>query len=1130
MPKKLSVLLFIAFFSIIIVASVCKAEELDYQDSLKIEIKALCDSAKSIYGRGIFDSGIVLSQKAMELANQMTESKDSVMAVVNLTLAMGYSQNGELDKGEDALYRALNAYNRTDKSAKNLSAAINTALGNNYYALKKFKEAEIYFGKAYETLKNIDPPDSTNIGLTMMNLALVYRYLNRFEESEKFFTESRQILVKMIGPDHPLIGNNYNNHAILVKSQGDFARAAELQEKALEIKIKNFGENNVAVGKSLMNLANIYDNIGRYDGLEEMYSRAIDILENTLGEKHPHIVLAIYNLSNLKTKLGKTAEAESLAVAALEMAEEIYEPDHPFVALSMHRLGDVYFRQGRYSESARLENDALEIRKKALGEESEEVSESLNALSRIYRIQGEYEKAESLLVDALYISRKIFGDRHYHTAADLENLAIILKYQNKYNKADSLLKLALDINKEIYGDNNYKTAITILNLAQNYQAIGEYTEAESYANSALNIIVNAYGESGPLAIESYQTLGDIYLQQNKFVEAQHFAQKAYGFFKRTLGLQHPLMAESALLLGQIYAGMGHYDSCLTYYDTFVKSRNMFIDQVFSYSSTEQKLRWADRYPAIDKSLINIASETGHQDITNLAAEMILQGKAAVIDAIMTEKRTAFCARDDELMELIETRNDLGTKIANRVLAGLGQEDPSGRSDSLQILYTSLDSIEAEISRRCSAYSEVGKHERLLDKVSSRLSGNEVLLEFIRHADNNNHQIYSLFVLRRDTDPEIRYIGKAGVIDSLVYGVRRMLYDAGSLLNSPRIIFHEKELQEILSQLNNRILYFSEIADSNIDNVIIAPDGSLNLIPFEILYNDDLNRYIIEDYTISYLSSGRDILQMHYDGKPAGEIIMVANPDYNNESTGQSDKRTVARTFMISHSQTLNRGGNCFSNTFTPLRYAVQEISSIKNAFLDNSDLFISEYTGPDASEELLKYIVEPPAILHLATHGVFCESDINSDDNIYRNPLLRAGLALSGANRNNYSGDKFSDFEDGILTAFEVSGINLIGTRLTALSACETGLGEISAGEGVFGFRRAFQNAGSESILMSLWNVPDKETCSLMEYFYTGWMDDSSKRKALRNASLKLMHTTEQVYGHSHPYIWGGFVLLGNFY
>ena len=213
-----------------------------------------------------------------------------------------------------------------------------------------------------------------------------------------------------------------------------------------------------------------------------------------------------------------------------------------------------------------------------------------------------------------------------------------------------------------------------------------------------------------------------------------------------------------------------------------------------------------------------------------------------------------------------------------------------------------------------------------------------------------------------------------------------------------------------------------------------------------------------------------------------------------------------------------------------LEYGTDEYRAISNVLKDDSRISIELYNDSEARETVLKDLATPPFLIHMITHGFYCSDFAKSTHPGNINPLLKSGLAMAGANTtlgNNRMGSNGDSFDDGILTAFEVTSLNLEGTDLVTLSACESGVGQTLDGEGVFGLRCAFQNAGARSLLMSLWKIPDKETSQLMEYFYSFWVNGDSKADALRHAELKMIDDLKDRYGYALPYLWGGFVLTG---
>jgi len=189
------------------------------------------------------------------------------------------------------------------------------------------------------------------------------------------------------------------------------------------------------------------------------------------------------------------------------------------------------------------------------------------------------------------------------------------------------------------------------------------------------------------------------------------------------------------------------------------------------------------------------------------------------------------------------------------------------------------------------------------------------------------------------------------------------------------------------------------------------------------------------------------------------------------------------------------------------------------------------YTGSHALEEAVKR-VHHPRVLHIATHGFFLanqkthakQKDVTAT--AMEDPMLRSGLFFAGATRSICGLAPAADADDGVLTAYEASMLDLQGTELVVLSACKTGLGTNRSGEGVFGLRRAFQEAGADSVLMSMWQVPDEETKRLMKLFYENWLGGMNKHEALRMAQRKLRDEL-RAEGRDWPFFWGAFVLVG---
>jgi CHAT domain-containing protein len=347
------------------------------------------------------------------------------------------------------------------------------------------------------------------------------------------------------------------------------------------------------------------------------------------------------------------------------------------------------------------------------------------------------------------------------------------------------------------------------------------------------------------------------------------------------------------------------------------------------------------------------------------------------------------------------------------------------------------------------------------------------------------------VLKREGEPKCIDLGPAADIDRVVSLVRKALVDRGSL-NAKEA---GRSLDELLMRPVRKLI-------GETRHILLSPDGLINLLPFSALVDED-GRYLIENYVLSYLTSGRDLLRLDIRGlKSKQGPIVFANPAYevlDSPSMPSNSANTTTNALLSSSTAQMQ---------WEALEGTEEEANSLKD-ILRSARII----TGTNASEAALKRITAP-RILHIATHGFFLPGRFPGDW-----PLLRSGLVLAGANQR-HSGTG----EDGLLTALEAAQLDLWGTQLVVLSACQTGLGDIQIGEGVYGLRRALGLAGAESQLMSLWRVDDEATRELMVQYYRRLRDGVGRTEALREVQLGMLRSKSR----SHPFFWSGFIPIGD--
>jgi CHAT domain-containing protein len=445
--------------------------------------------------------------------------------------------------------------------------------------------------------------------------------------------------------------------------------------------------------------------------------------------------------------------------------------------------------------------------------------------------------------------------------------------------------------------------------------------------------------------------------------------------------------------------------------------------------------------------------------------------------------------DPQEQALLDTWNAATGQYARLSLGGPGVLSRVDFQKRLADLAEKRERAEAEVSRRSAEFVSQSQPVTL-EAVEAAIPRNAALVEFatwrpfdpkLSNNEAYGERRYIVYVLRSAGDVHWRDLGRAGEIDSAVRKFRQALSDPG-----------RDGVRDAARALDRLVMEPVRPLAGDAARLLVSPAGSLNLVPLEALV-DERGRYLVERYAISYLSSGRDLLRMQVARASHSPPVIVAAPLFGDPEAPPATQRSTGFAPDLEKLY------------FAPLAGAAQEAAVIHGLFPEARML-----SGPGATGSALKR-VDAPSILHIATHGFFLQAIPAA------NPLLRSGLALAGANRRSGSEDH------GIFTALEASGLNLWGTKLVTLSACDTGLGEVKNGEGVLGLRRAFVLAGAETVVMSLWPVSDYVARETMTTFYTGLKHGLGRGEALRQAQLAMLKRK----GREHPFYWASFIQSG---
>ena len=477
-------------------------------------------------------------------------------------------------------------------------------------------------------------------------------------------------------------------------------------------------------------------------------------------------------------------------------------------------------------------------------------------------------------------------------------------------------------------------------------------------------------------------------------------------------------------------------------------------------------------------------------------------------------------------KLLEKRKELSAKT----LSGPIDETPNEFRKKLVDLEFEVNDLQAELGRASLAYRNASSTVKVND-VFEHMADDDVLVDYFTYTDGTP-KMMAVVAQNKSGRNDIHLVplGELKTIQDGVAFFREAIQDEDA---------EEDDLLDTGKYINELVWtplvpYFNEKT-----SIYVVPDSILHLLPFDAMINDDGN-YLIESMDLKIISSVRDIVVPPLPAAQ-GEFVIFAGPDYDLDSISENKKKTISAKRRGGSG--VDRGMRVASHglrslSFEPLDGAEKEGITIKSVS-DKQKKESKIYIKVAAEESKLRTFKKPPQMLHIATHGFFLKAEERLKNRLLSvqrggkqkipppgdNPLLRAGLAFAGVNKNaQFLGDIDTD-NDGVLTALEVLGINFSGTRLVVLSACETGVGEIHAGEGVYGLRRAFQEAGAESVVSTLWPVSDEGTRRLMTNFYDQLLKGNHPRKALKESQLSLISSEDW----NHPYFWSSFVMVSRF-
>lgn len=962
------------------------------------------------------------------------------------------------------------------------------------------------------------PPDAVAHAREIYERAIDFASQGKVREALGPAEEALVLFEKAFGPEHRELIDPNGLVSNMRRDTGDLRGAEAPLLRALAICEREFGEENARTAIYLNNLGVLYRLLGMYGKARPYYERALAVRERVLGPEHPDTGQSHTNLGILLKEVGEYSNAYAEMLRGAGITEHVYGVDDPRTGVSVGVLASLATSQGNYSEAERLYQKALEIHDRALGPEHRTTLISLNNLSTHYLYTGAYEQARVLLERLLETRTRLFGPEHPETLAAICNLGSVYVATGDTKRARPLFERALEVSRKLYESDSEQMAKAYGYIANLEMVEGHLAAAEENFRLALAVREKQLGPVHPKTAASLAAVGSVHLARGEFEAASEYLQRALAIDERTLGVEHPSSVSALRAWGDLLWATGHVADAVAVLRRANDARERELLRNLTAGSEQRKISYLELTAGeLDRTVsLHQFAARSNPTAASVALEIILRRKGRALDAMTGQIESLRQRSSPEDRALLRELAFARAEFARSALAvpDTATGDAAYRAE-LEKLQRRVDEFES-LAAACSAEFRASALPVTLDAVREGVPADAVLVEFAAYAPwepkarSSAPKRYTAYVLDHSGAITWTDLGPASEIDALVASFRREL----------RAPSHGRAVRAAGRALDERIMRpVRKLFGPGIKRLLVSPDGALNLVPFAALV-DERGRYLVEGREIVYLTSGRDLLRLRpgAPGVRGGTAEIVANPDFG-----------------------VSAGGPRSRLQFSPLPGTEAEAKELGRLFPKAAVL-----TGAQATESALKRM-SAPSILHIATHGFYLVDDVETADTAAsrrqweatrdvvqiaapatnapgqilaaaRGPLLRSGLGLAGANRESAAGE-----DDGLLTALEVAGLDLWGTELVVLSACDTGVGETSNGNGVYGLRRALTLAGAEAHLSSLWAVSDRSTRELMVAYYGELLAGRGRSEALRTTQLRMLKDPRR----SHPFYWAGFIPSG---
>ncbi|MGM9507733.1 tetratricopeptide repeat protein [Larkinella sp. GY13] len=968
------------------------------------------------------------------------------------------------------------------------------------------------------------------------NLALSYEQTGQFNKALPLYKESLKIQEQLSGKLHPNYAMILTNIAALARSMGQYQEALTFATEALEIRYKNFGKEHIDYATTLNLVAVINVNLDNYKKGIGLAEESLAIVKRVAGKDSLVLASAMGNLAGIYVKTYQFEKATDLYENARIIIKSKLGQNHINYAVSLFNLAKMHVEMGQYEKVLPFYLESLSIVETSLGKLSNRYADVLFNLADFYQIIGQNEKAIPILKECLTIRERALSKLHPDYAMVLADLGLLQGYMGQDDESLHLFEDFRTLAKNIPDlSNSFQYTLALIKFVMLFQAYGYYEETVPVLKEALPIIVKVVGKGHPLYAETLRIIGTSYVMLGEFEKARINFEESKNILEKAVDRAHPTYISSLLRLALVYKSMEQYELAIP---MILEAQQRYKVQLLQnvYMLNESGLVQFQEKLDFSEAVYSLGFESPKKNTVLLGQNyndaLLSKGMglmaSQLLNTLLTQTKDSVTIRIDS--QLRSTKIILNRQLTLTLTKQQGV-------DSLQ---RKAADLEQQLVLRLPEYGQAFTSLRIeWPQIQQALKPDEAAIEFVSfryyHKRPTDSTLYAALVLRPGyTQPKFVFLGEQRQFDQLLTAGTASPSDINGLYRGGVAETGNGSAQLGKGLALSRLIW--QPLDSllqGVKTVFVSPAGRLHQIALAALPNPaDTSQRMADRFQIRQVGSTRVVaLRTAQTEQPLAKntlkTSLYGGITYDADSVG-----LVRQTRLKEVQQRLALREATRSGTWDYLPGTQAEVDNLRRILPATQTTYLTKETATEGSVKALSG--HSPKILHIATHGFFFPdlpkpkadgialvSDERNRFQFSENPLLRSGLVMAGANYVWKGGTPIEGVDDGILTAYELSNLNLRGTELVVLSACETGLGQVKGSEGVYGLQRAVKMAGARYLLMSLWRVSDKETAEYMTLFYQNLLEKGSVPAAYDYAQGQMRSRYPK-----EPFKWAAFVLV----